>query len=183
MKRQKQMIERFRKALVKVRDRRSELARAASADIHDGLAAGRKAHFVEWARAAQLDAEVAMVTGLTYELAYLKDDAELVRTREYLRSCFRQADVEWPRFDAVPWVLAALGNWRPIDVGLLNERLGAVYGLPGWSWYAHDNEFLLGLVRDDGKEAYLVHGLDGVTSWGDVVHGIDSEDGFVQEVW
>lgn len=183
MKEQKQMIERFRRAIVKVRDSREQLRHEASMDGISALQSGVQVRFIQWAYEGQLQAELCMLNGLTYELAYLRSDEDLVRSRDYLRGCFKQADVEWPRLDAVPWVLAELGNWRPVHVGLLNERLGPVDGLPGWSWYAHDNEFLLGLVRDDGEEAYLVHGLDGVPTWGDVVHGIDSEDGYVQEVW
>lgn len=185
MKEQKQktMIERFRRAIVEARDRREQLRHEAAMAGINALQSGVQVRFAQWAHEGQLQAELCMLNGLTYELAYLRSDKTLVRSREYLRDCFKQADLEWPRFDAVPWVLAELGNWHLVSVGLLNERLGAVDGLPGWSWFAHDNEFLLGLVRDDGEEAYLVHGLDGVTSWEDVVHSIDAEDGYVREIW
>lgn len=182
-KQAKTMIERFRRAIVEARDRREQIRHGAAMATISDLQSGIQVRFSQWACEGQLQAELCMLNGLTYELAYLRSDKDLVRSRDYLRGCFKQADVEWPRLDAVPWVMAELDNWRPVDVGLLNERLGPVDGLPGWSWYAHDNEFLLGLVRDDGEEAYLVHGLDGVTSWGDVVHGIDCDDGYAQEVW
>lgn len=108
-----------------------------------------------WGRLAAARNGVTQVEGLLYALSILRDDAELVHERRRFDKMFEAADVDWPGFVVLPWVVAAVCGWptiSPINVGLLGERVGTA--CTGWGWHRTDNPDAFALVRDDGEEAY-----------------------------
>jgi hypothetical protein len=155
----KGQIQDFIRHVAGAHDRRLRTVAELEAEIALGEALARTGmvppRYELWGRLAEARAGVARAEGLLYALSGMRNDAELVLERRHFDELFTAAEIDWPGFKVLPWVVAAVCGWpaiSPVNVGLLGERVGTA--CTGWSWHRTDNPDAFALVRDDGEEAY-----------------------------